>query len=69
MRQAAYYFATIAVIAANRAAIAPAVVLRMPSGLATCLRIACAVASFAPVETLVDWLEAAYGGPVDRDGV
>jgi hypothetical protein len=67
MRQAAYSLAAIAMIAANRATIAPAVVLRVPSGVATCLRIACAASSFAPVETLVDWLEAAYGGPVNRD--
>jgi len=69
MRQAAHYISAIAMIAVTRAAIAPAVHLQMSSGLATCLRIACAASSFAPVETLVDWLEAAYGGPVNRDHV
>jgi len=66
MRQAALYLGAIAMIAVNQAAVAPAVHLRFPSGLATCLRIACVVSSFAPIESLVDWLEAAYGGPINR---
>jgi len=58
MRQSLSYLATVATLAiAYRSAISPAAVVTWPRRLTT--------PALAPIEAFVDWLEAAYGGPLD----
>ncbi len=45
--------------------LAPAAFFELPRALKACLdRISFDVSGLAPIETFVDWLEAAYGGPI-----
>ena len=58
MRQSISHLAAIAVIAASyRPAISRAAILEFPSAVKT--------PALAPFDAFVDWLEAAYGGPID----
>src|SRR5262249_836975 len=58
MRQSLSYLATVATLAiAYRSAISPAAIVTWPRRLTT--------PALAPIEAFVDWLEAAYGGPLD----
>jgi hypothetical protein len=58
MRQYVAYLATVATLAiAYRSTISPAAIVELPRKLK---------APLAPIETFVDWLEAAYGGPIEN---
>ena len=60
MRQSASYLAAIAVIAVSyRTTISPAAIFELPRALKKSV--------LAPIEAFVDWLEASYGGPIDRE--
>jgi hypothetical protein len=61
MRQSIGYLATIAVIAISyRPAISPAAMVEWTRTLKK--------PALAPIDAFVDWLEAAYGGPIGTDG-
>jgi hypothetical protein len=58
MRHSLSYLAALAVVAVScRPLISPAAVLESSSALET--------RSLRSIDALVDWLEAAYGGPID----
>jgi hypothetical protein len=60
MRQSISYLAAIAVIAISyRSTISPAAILELPRALKR--------PALAPIDAFVDWLEAAYGGPISDD--
>jgi hypothetical protein len=60
MRQSISYLAAIAVVAVSyRPVISLAAVLESPGALKT--------RSLRPIDAFVDWLEAAYGGPLDSE--
>jgi hypothetical protein len=57
MRQSISYLAAIAAIAVSyRGAMSPATILDLQRAL-----------TLAPIDTFVDWLEAAYGGPIESN--
>ena len=59
MRQSAAYLATVAMLAiAYRSTITPAAMLELPRRFRA--------PALAPIDALVDWLEAAYGGPIEK---
>jgi hypothetical protein len=59
MRQSIGYLAAIAVIAISyRPAISPAAMVEWPRALKK--------PALAPIDAFVDWLEAAYGGPISK---
>jgi hypothetical protein len=61
MRQSISYLAALTLIAVSyRPVISPAAVLESSGALKT--------RTLRPIDALVDWLEAAYGGPIDSGG-
>jgi hypothetical protein len=58
MRQSIGYLAVIAAFAVTyRPVISPAAIQELPAALKA--------SALAPLDALVDWMEAAYGGPID----
>lgn len=58
MRQSIGYLAAIAAIAVTyRPVISPAAIQELPTALKA--------SALAPFDALVDWMETAYGGPID----
>ena len=59
MRQSISYLAAIATLAiAYRSTISPAAIGALPRTLKA--------SALAPIEALVDWIESAYGGPLEN---
>jgi hypothetical protein len=60
MRQSASYLAALAMIAVSyRTTISAAAIFELPRTLKA--------PALAPIDAFVDWLEAAYGGPIGPD--